>query len=117
MPPMNLPRDPARDAPGLAAIFFRCNMVSDFQDLAKPMLRIATFIVIGIAAAAWFLFVMAFIHVAEPGPGISFAAIGVTSAAFLVFALPALILAWGRKFLGLALALALLSLAAIVLVG
>jgi len=76
------------------------------------MLRIATFIMIGLAAAAWLWFTAVVIFVGQPGTGIGFAVIGVTDTTFLASALPALILAWKGKLLRLALALALFSLIA-----
>lgn len=82
-----------------------------------PMLRIATFIVLGLATVAWLSFVGAILLTSEGELGFGFAVIGVTSLTFLAFALPAVILAWKRKLLGLALALAILSLVATVLVA
>lgn len=82
-----------------------------------PMLRIATFIVLGLATVAWLSFVGAIILTSEGELGYGYAVIYVTGRTFLAFALPAVFLAWKGKLLGLALALALLSLVATVLVA
>jgi hypothetical protein len=81
------------------------------------MLRILTLIIIGLATAGW-LWVVATVVIAtrDGGLGFGFPVIPITSAVFLIFALPALVLALKRKLLWLALTLALLSLVSVVLV-
>ncbi|WP_134499536.1 hypothetical protein [Microvirga pakistanensis] len=75
------------------------------------MLRIFTLFVLGIATAAWFWAVVVAGPVMQRSVmGIGFATIAITTAVVLAFALPAFILALRRKFLWLALLLAMLSL-------
>ena len=82
------------------------------------MLRILILFIIGLATAAW-LWVIATVVLAtwDVGLGIGFTVIAITSTIFLVFALPAFILALRKKLLWLALILALLSLIGVALVA
>jgi hypothetical protein len=85
----------------------------------EPMLRTVIFTIVGLATAVWLSFVVT-VSIAPSdlvGRGWAIAFVAIPSAAFLVFALPAFILALKRKLLGLALTLALLSVISVVLVA
>lgn len=83
------------------------------------MLRTFTLIIVGLVTAFW-LWMVAIAVLTNWGPeenGFAMAIAMVASVPFLVLALPALLLAFKRKFVGLALALALFSLVSIALVA
>jgi hypothetical protein len=86
--------------------------------MANSMLRILTFIILGLAASAWLWVVTAVLLATQDGnSALDFLFIAVTGAILLVFALPAFILALKRKLLWLAPFLALLSLTGVALVA
>ena len=82
------------------------------------MLRAFILIILGLGTTAWLSLVTVLLAHSNPmGEGIVIALVAIPSAVFLVFALPAFILALKRSSLGLALALALLSLVSLALVA
>lgn len=83
------------------------------------MLRILTLIITGLVTAFW-LWMVAIAFLTNWGPeenGFAMASAMLAGVPFLLFALPALFLALKRKFMGLAMALAVFSLVSIALVA
>jgi len=83
------------------------------------MLRAITLIIVGLVTALW-LWILVIALLTNLGPkenGFAIMLALASSVPFLIFALPALIPALKRKFLGLALSLALASLISVALVA
>jgi hypothetical protein len=89
-----------------------------YRKLPEPMLRTVILIIIGLAMAAWlWVLIAAFLAMREGGMGLGIAAPMATGVAFVVFAMPAFLLAVNKRLLWLALVLALLSLISVILVA
>jgi hypothetical protein len=86
--------------------------------MSEPMLRTVVLTFIGFAAAVWlWVLIAAFLATREGGMGIGIAAPMATGVAFVVFGIPAFLLALNKRLLWLALVLALLSLISVILVA
>jgi hypothetical protein len=86
------------------------------MSLLGPMLRIIILIILALATAAWLWVAVEVLTMRDGDTGLGVAALIIPGAAFLVFALPAFLLAIRGRHLGVALSLALLSIVSAVLV-